>query len=520
LLTESFLNSCFSLVLCKKTNIKRGKYLYRDIIDILDYQKNQSTLDIPVIIENKFECLKQICFQLMNDKSISTAIDSIFYGEKYKEFEDFISEKLNEELPEHVSLDYLEQIKMRKKIKNMFGNYDKLENLLDSVREGDFETIDDIVSQYENSIKELYISMMEENRNMRINAASSLDLVKDSYEGVIEMIKKKYDRENKTPTGYAIFDNTVFFGGFDPSRLYVLAGGSGSGKSTLLCNWFIKSASQRAYFEYNKENKNIKKIYVYITMENTIEESLVRMYQCMFCKEMKDVLQDIKDGVDIKEKILEVLDKNNSTIIMKYYPGGTIGVSDLMGILDDIKSEYPNGRIMALGVDYLDLLISDVKYDIYRLELGYISLALKVLAVQYNIPVIVPTQMNKMAYRVTNAMELTLDGVGESMKKVDHADFVMLMATDMNNSDLVHGRIGKNRCGPKGLCLGCATKFEYSKFTNIYQINTDEKKDKKSKKSKQSPFSNITMDDFCKMHGSKSKEINKNKKIKNIDEGI
>jgi replicative DNA helicase len=59
-----------------------------------------------------------------------------------------------------------------------------------------------------------------------------------------------------------------------------------------------------------------------------------------------------------------------------------------MGIVDNVIDEYGQESIQGLYVDYLDLLKTDTKYDLYRMELGYITLSLKTLAVEYNIPVL------------------------------------------------------------------------------------------------------------------------------------
>ena len=80
-------------------------------------------------------------------------------------------------------------------------------------------------------------------------------------------------------------------------------------------------------------------VFIYITLENTIEESLLRTYQPMFGKDKNDVLRDISSGVDIKGKIKEKLKMCNSTIIMKYFPAMSISTLDIMGVLDDAIAE-------------------------------------------------------------------------------------------------------------------------------------------------------------------------------------
>jgi len=481
LLTESFVNSCFSLVLCKKTSIKKSKALYRDIYKILTFQEDKKTLEIPVLIENKINCLKKLCKMLIEeDKTIDSIVDSVMYGTKFDQFRDFLDMKLNEELKDAVSIDILKQIRLRGKVNNLFQNYDDLNKVLTSIKDGTFDSIDDLVEDYESTIKKLYSNVTESNRAMTIEATASLDLAKDNFEKVIEMIQKKYDRSNKTPSGFNVLDSKILHGGFDPSRLYIFGGGSGSGKSTMLNNLIIKSATTPLNV-FNTEKNQKKKVFIYITLENTIEEALLRTYQPMFNKTLNEVLQEISSGVDIKKRILEELNQCNTTIIMKYFPAMSISVVDVMGVVDDVIEEYGIDSIMGLYIDYLDLLRTDIKYDIYRMELGHITLSLKTLAVQYNIPVITATQLGRSAYEIKESSSLRLDQMSESIKKVEHADFVCLLGKDPQENSIIHGKIGKNRAGVANISISFKVDFSKFKFLSGSMISNKDKQDEGSR---------------------------------------
>ena len=56
----------------------------------------------------------------------------------------------------------------------------------------------------------------------------------------------------------------------------------------------------------------INKVYISITMENSIDETLMRLYQCMFKKTDAQYISDIVNGIDVKEKIQEELKKKNN----------------------------------------------------------------------------------------------------------------------------------------------------------------------------------------------------------------
>jgi len=481
MITDSFLNSCFSLLLNQKSKIKKTKGLYRDIVEILNFSEQRDTYEIPVDIKNKVDCLKKISEMLLTDKTISSVRDSISLSEKFKEHLGLLDLKANEDISEPVLQDYVRQIRIRKKISALFTNYDELNKVLESIKDGSFDSIDDLVEDYEITIKKLYSNMMESQRSVTIEAAASLDLVNDSYDHVISMIKKKYERTSKTPTGFTLLDNKIMIGGYEPSRLYIWGGGSGAGKSTMLNNTIIKSATIDPAMDPSVANKfvpgKITRVYIYVTMENTIEESLMRTYQPLFNKTSSEMLNDISNGIDIKKRVSDQLAKCGSTIVMKYFPAMSVSTLDLMGVVDDSIERYGKESIAGLYIDYLDLLKTDTKYDMYRLELGHITLSLKTLAVQYNIPVITGSQLGRRVYSVQNSQELNLDQMSESIKKVEHADFVALLAKDSSDNSVVHGKIGKNRAGESNINVDFSVDFSRFKFNTVNLCANKEKDD-------------------------------------------
>ncbi|MFW9871518.1 MAG: DnaB-like helicase C-terminal domain-containing protein [Candidatus Thorarchaeota archaeon] len=482
MITESFLNSCFSVILNKESRIKKTKILYRDILDIISFSEKKETVKIPIAIQSKLDCLKKICELLLTDKTIENVLDSIAFSEKFNQYRDFLDIKINEALKDHVFQDIIKQIRLRKKINALFKNYDELNNVLESIKDGSFDSIDDLVEDYEFTIRTLYSNMMESNRSTAIEATASLDLLNDDYSHVIEMIKKKYDKSNKTSTGFTLIDNEILWGGYEPSRLYVWGGGSGAGKSTMLNNSVVYSATKNPLlFDHSStisKPGEINKVYVYVTMENTIEEALMRTYMPLFSRTIVQMLHDIKNGVDIKKSVTDKLAESGSAVIMKYYPAMSISVLDLMGVVDDVYESYGKDiKIAGLYVDYLDLLKTDTRYDMYRLELGHITLALKTLAVQYNVPVITGTQLGRSSYKIKESASLGVDQISESIKKVEHADFVGLLAKDPIDDTIVHGKIGKNRSGKSNLSLDFKVDFSKFKFVSVTKSSNKEKAD-------------------------------------------
>jgi len=464
-----------------KSTVRKDKALYRDILSILNFQEKKDSLDIPITIKNKFDCLKKACELKLDGRTDKSIVDSVLCGDKFRLLSDYVDTKFNEELNDIIAIDLVKQVQLRIKLNSLFTNHDKLSHFLSSIKDGSFESIDDIVLDYENIVRELYTTMMQENRGTSIEASSSLDLVKDDFDSVISLTKRKYERQNTIPTGYSVFDNEILKGGLESSRIYILGGASGAGKSTILLNMMLNAATkppsiQNLLNEISKPKVDgIQNVFITITMENSIDETLMRLYQCMFSKTDAQYISDITNGVDIKTRINDELKKTNSTIIMKYFPAMSISALDLMAVLDDALETYGPGTVKGLYVDYLDLMRTDVKYDLYRLELGHITLSLKTVAVAYNIPIVAPTQLGRSAYRVTSSHELNLDQISESIKKVEHADFVALLSKDPTNDKLVHLKVGKNRSGKSDIAVDFSVDFSHFKFINAVKISNDKK---------------------------------------------
>lgn len=480
MITESFLNSCFLLILNKNTTIKRSRALYRDVLDIITFTDKKDMVDVPISVKNKLDLLKIVTGMLMeNNKSIDNIYDSVVFSEKFKQHKDYLDSMINDNVNRMVFQSTLEQVRLRKKIGALFKNYDELDKVLTSIKDGSFDSIDNLVDDYESTIKSLYSNMMESNRALTIEASASLDLMTDDYSHVVSMIKQKYDRTNSTPTGFEIFDKDILNGGYEPSRLYIFGGGSGAGKSTILNNTIYKSAmlpiTNSTRFP---KDRDINRVYVYVTLENTIEEALMRTYMPMYDKTIIQMLKEIggENPVDIRGRIVEKLSSVGSTIIMKYFPGMTMSPLDLMGVLDEVIDTYSKECIAGLYVDYIDLLKPDTSYDMYRLELGHITLSLKTIAVQYNIPVITASQLGRSVYRITDSRELGVDQMSESIKKVEHADFVMLLAKDPITDGLVHGKVGKNRAGKANTAIDFNVDFERFKFDSAQEALANEKR--------------------------------------------
>ena len=472
MVNESFVDVCFTILLNKKATEKIKKTTYRDILDVIKFYKKKEKDDISINIKNKLELLETVATLKLKNKSTLSIIDSVSEGEKFSGLIDFIKTKVEEEIEDTIIDDLFEQIRLRKKAMGLFKNYDKVTELMETVKNGSFSSLDEVVGDYDVCVKTMYTNLMECQRSLTVEATSTLDIKKDDYGAVVDLIKKKILDVNTIKTGFPVLDN-ILCGGFQKTRLYVFAGGSGSGKSTLMLN-FIENGLCEIVPDAEKES-----VYVYITLENLVDESLLRLYQSMYQTTARSIYESIDHISEdyLKKAVLSKIEKSKRSLFMKYFPKLSISTADIAMVLDEAVSVYGKEGIRAVFVDYLDLLKSDVSlknYDLYRLELSHITTNLKDLAVEYNVPVITASQLGREVYaKNPDSKALNMAMVGESIKKVENSDFIALMSKDQTVDDLVYMNVGKNRSGTANKSLEFKVDFSMFRFLNGYEVTND-----------------------------------------------
>lgn len=183
------------------------------------------------------------------------------------------------------------------------------------------------------------------------------------------------------PTGFKILDEAI--GGLEPGTLTVVGARPKTGKSTLLLNWAKHIAYERG------------QPILYVDTEMSSREQRLRLLSNLSSVPERDIktgayLQD-PQSVDYVRHAQDIM--NSGIILHKYYPNFTPE-----GIAALTRKYHHQGKAAALFFDYIKLpdadlqLISNVKE--YQ-ALGYLTVALKNLAGQLQIPVVTAVQLNR-----------------------------------------------------------------------------------------------------------------------------
>jgi replicative DNA helicase len=479
MLTEPFINLC-CLVLLSDNN----KFTTNIITDIATIFASYEEEEIALQFRKKFSLSKTILRLKLEKKSKDQILDNIISSGHFQELDSYLKILSIKELENEKIDAAIHQINEKKQLVRLYLDVPVVEDFISKFNSNSFVDSGETLDYWNGLISKLHSNVLEEKRKESKASIKELDLFSDDFTPVLNQIEISYSGKNSISTGYKQL-NDYLNGGFEPSRLYIFGGCSGDGKSVLLNN-FVRNA-----VEENRHINGPMSIYVYFTLENLVDESLIRLYCSIENKKIKQVIKNFEiERPILEQRIKEWCRDHNSVVSMVYFPPTLTSVSDLISYCDLLKVKYEGRAVLrSVYVDYLDLLKAGQIFDLYRLEMGQITIDMKVAAVMQNIPWVTVTQLNRGAYNPKE--DLSLANMSESIKKVEHSDFVGILRNIENEADTnqdiripsEYGDfriiIGKNRSGPKNATVNLKSIFSCSRIEDIDKsvavpfINTD-----------------------------------------------
>jgi len=223
--------------------------------------------------------------------------------------------------------------------------------------------------------------------------------------------------------------NALVGGAFEASRVYMFLGLTGIGKSITLIN---------LAYQFKKYNKNYKpkdpsKIpaIVVLTMENSIEETVERLYQ-IACSGDSLRNSTVNEAINRlrTEGELYLTDESPLDIIIKYIPNKSVDTGYLYTLTEDLEDE--GYEVVALIQDHIKRIRSVAKTNDVRFELGEVMNEFKVYAQLKDAVVITVSHLNRDGARVVDSADvrnkadltrlLGRSNIGESMLMLDNVD--------------------------------------------------------------------------------------------------
>jgi len=233
-------------------------------------------------------------------------------------------------------------------------------------------------------------------------------------------------------TGWNKFDQ--IFGGYGVGELFSYTGPAHSGKSMYLVNAGANTLLQK---------KNV----LHITLEMS-EEITSQRYDMRLLNLNKEDLKTHK----ATKKLKDLLEKRIGQLVIKRWPSLSITATDIVSFmkrLENVKQFKPD----ILIVDYAELMRSTYRYNDKRFELDTIYQQLRNIGIEFNIPVVTATQLNRGALEKLEAGKiLTEESIAESYGIARIIDCgVTINATpaeNAKNNSVIY--VYKNRDGESG----------------------------------------------------------------------
>jgi len=237
---------------------------------------------------------------------------------------------------------------------------------------GETLTADTIVEHAQSKFLQLSLDSMRE--------ADAVPL-SEGLDELLEEIESAPDGLMGLATGFEGLDKAI--GGLAPGTLTVLGARPKVGKSTMLLNW----AKHMAY--------ECGQPVLYIDTEMSTREQQLRLLSILAQVPERDIKNgSFKDEPQSLENVRYAQSvKDTGLILHKYYPNFTPeGVAALT------RKYHHQGKAMCLFFDYIKLPDADLQMVANVKEyqaLGYLTVALKNLAGQLQIPVVTAVQINR-----------------------------------------------------------------------------------------------------------------------------
>lgn len=220
-----------------------------------------------------------------------------------------------------------------------------------------------------------------------------------------------HQRYNQVPFDLELL-NIITNGGLRNKTLNVAVGGTGVGKSLFMCH--VAAAALSA-------GNNV----LYITLELSQEEVAKRVDANLLNVTLDDLVKMPKDT--FSSKMAKLKPKTNGRLIIKEYPTSGASVLHFKSLLNELKLKKKFSPALVI-IDYINICSSSrIKASEGSNTYTYIKAIaeeLRGMAVEYDIPILTATQVNRAGYADS---DFGLENTSESFGLPATADFMFAL---------------------------------------------------------------------------------------------
>lgn len=417
---EYFIDQCLTACISLKSETRKTTEVIDSILYILNWSKKEIPKDnFPIEFSNKFDLLFYVAKYREDHRNFD--LQRMVAGLQSGKFANMIPliEAKDIQLDEKEQKDLLTQIYKKRKLCELTVGKREITQKLTDLESGFHSDDEEMIEVWESMVNTLHTQLVNVKKLESLEEVSFLDIMVDDFEPVMTKLRSQSDKSESVKSGYHFLYDSLPAGGFEPCRLYLIGGTSGVGKSAILAN-FIGNAVTQTPPKLNGK----KDVFLYITAENLIDETVERLYCLMTGESLSRTKNKYNDpDFTMKTDLVNIVGQTGGNIQMYYVQPKKTTLRDIETLVDRVISSGCN--LKAVYLDYLDIIRSGMNLSDLRHELGEVAIGLKNLAVIYRVPVITATQLNRAGYNPEE--EASLTQMSESMQKIDNSDFVLFL---------------------------------------------------------------------------------------------
>ena len=383
------------------------------------------------------------------------------------DFENPVVEEILKNLDRYKSLNFKEIDFITKFVEdrlvhgNLINKMPVMKDLIERYEDGEFISYAEVNAKVKEWIRD-YLAAQRQVSTVWNNGM--LDFNDPAIEErVSDIVERLGDQSSIIFTGVQML-NEMLSPGFRPGKLYMFLGVTGGYKSAMLLKIVLDCAKYNA--KTFKPKKDGSKPYVlYVTMENTIDESFARVWN--MAVENSDV--EKAKPADIVERLKKekVVANDNIGIMFVYRANMSINTDDLRDLIDEI--EMSGKEVIMLAFDYIKRILPHQRARDEKEMLKNVTNELRQIAIDYQIPVISVHQYNRNALATIN--QAARDGKADLAKFIG-AENVGSAYEVMENADMTIGlNLERKRDNQLMYLSFCRLKERYRPATQLTYFN-------------------------------------------------
>jgi replicative DNA helicase len=314
-----------------------------------------------------------------------------------------------------------------------------LSDMLTNLQSDNYDDFEEFIETFHSSVDTLNRDLRGARESIE-DSKQDISLGSDSFVNLLgKIIKEDRNPSAKIKTGIRAI-NEIFNGGYEKGRVYLALGLAKGWKSGFLLNsalWAIK------YNKFVSKNPKLKPVVVYLTMENSIDETIKRIWSHAFGNNSEMSQYEPAQAARMLEeqRIFTPNKPDLPELVIWHRSTKSINTADMNAMLDDLEKE--GKECVFLVQDYIKRIRSTVNHKELRFELSIVSDEFSSIAKEREIPILTAMQMNRDAFRQYEA-STTMEGqisavekmgasnVGESIDLIQNVDYAFILGRTQN----------------------------------------------------------------------------------------